>query len=326
MARKGRQLEKLVAQLEQLFGPTGVTVKSPDYVVGRKSGSQREVDVSLRGSLGSSEVFIMIECRDRSDTEFVDWIDQLKGKRDDVGADKVVAVSSTGFSSGARGAAEGSSIELRTMEELDVTDFLEWYGHKTLFLMEPKADNVRLHLWDVASLEERQPTHDELFAVEGGKDGAVNLEQDQLIRAVGTGEYLTMQQLWAVIWKNVDLPANHPRYEERSPIEGRDDGWQATPSVERRLVIHPENTIEVEHGSEAKKVGLIAVTFEWWQEQVEVPITTAHDYSGGDGVLGRIAVARFESDTVAGAFYLQSSGPEPDPKMTLEIRAKTDGA
>ena len=71
MPRKGRDLEKLVALLEKNLGPKGVSVKSPDYIDGCKSKSKREVDVSLRSCIGSSEILIIVECRNRKETEDV---------------------------------------------------------------------------------------------------------------------------------------------------------------------------------------------------------------------------------------------------------------
>lgn len=127
MARKGRGLEKLVALLEEKLGPNGIQVTSPDFIEGKFSKSKREVDVSLRSRIGSSNILVIIECRDRLETEEATWIEQIAKKIEDVGADKAIAVSSVGFTSGAVNTAKMYNIELRTFEEINPEDILLWF-------------------------------------------------------------------------------------------------------------------------------------------------------------------------------------------------------
>jgi hypothetical protein len=125
VARAGRDLELLVAELERLLGSTRSQIESPDYIVGR-SGQRREVDVSVRATVGSSEFLVMFECRDRRDRQGIDWIEQLATKARDVRADRTIAVSSSGFSDGARQTAEREDIALRSIEELAVDGIFSW--------------------------------------------------------------------------------------------------------------------------------------------------------------------------------------------------------
>lgn len=111
-----------MAFLEENLAPAGVVVTSPEYIQGRRSGQRREIDVALRAQVGSSGVFVMIECRDRNDKGDVTWIEQLESKLVDVGADKAIAVCSAGFTSGALEAARDKLIETRTLAEIDVVD------------------------------------------------------------------------------------------------------------------------------------------------------------------------------------------------------------
>ena len=102
MVRPGRALEQLVAVLERVLDPTDVVITSPDKIVGKLSNQEREVDVSLRARVGSAQILVIIECRDRQGAQDVRWIEELATKREDVGADKAIAVSPTGFSEAAR--------------------------------------------------------------------------------------------------------------------------------------------------------------------------------------------------------------------------------
>ena len=57
--------------------PTGAVIKSPDYIPDIFTGQAREIDVSIRCKIGSVEILITVECRDRVRTEDVTWIEQL---------------------------------------------------------------------------------------------------------------------------------------------------------------------------------------------------------------------------------------------------------
>lgn len=124
---KGRALEELVARLEAAAAGGKAEVKSPEFFMGKHSLSKREVDVTVRSKVGNTPVLVMFECRDRAKTNDVRWIDEIAGKRDDIGADVAVAVAAGGgFSEGARAAAATRRIDLRTVAEITVEDVVSW--------------------------------------------------------------------------------------------------------------------------------------------------------------------------------------------------------
>ena len=89
-----------------------------------------------------------MECRDRKGKEDITWIEQLASKRDDIGADKAIAVSSSGFTSGAISKAQFNNIKLRTVENITLDDISNWFQisflrHQTLLITNAKAG---LHL------------------------------------------------------------------------------------------------------------------------------------------------------------------------------------
>lgn len=124
---KGKLLEALVAELEMAID-RDVTLTARDRVPGRTSGKRREVDVTLRRLVGSTEVLVMVECRDRARPQGVEWIDDLVGKAADVQAAKVVAVSRSGFTPSARRRAEAAGIELRTVASVAADDVARWFA------------------------------------------------------------------------------------------------------------------------------------------------------------------------------------------------------
>jgi hypothetical protein len=126
MARLGREFEVLVRNLEELFTGSSVEVRSPDRITGRITGRLREVDITLRANVGSSPVLIGIECRDRAARADVQWIEQIVTKRDEIGAHKMIAVSSKGFSAAAIKLARERGIEARTLREVLPVEAFDW--------------------------------------------------------------------------------------------------------------------------------------------------------------------------------------------------------
>jgi len=142
MARKGRELEIIIAKIERgLNAITGnqVVIKSPDRVKDNVTGGFREVDGSIRYNVGSVPILITIECRDRNKVEDVTWIEQQITKKADIGASKTIAVSKIDFSKSARIKAKQGGIEVRTFKEIKEEN-LGW-------LKEIKIPNELLLQW-----------------------------------------------------------------------------------------------------------------------------------------------------------------------------------
>ncbi len=126
--KPGRILEMLTARIEGALSGANVKVTSPDRLEDKVSGGLREVDVSLRSTLGSTEVIVIVECRDRGRSSDVTWIEQVKTKRDAVGAAKAVAVASGTFSKKALRAAAAYGIDLRTLSQVNRAEVKRWTG------------------------------------------------------------------------------------------------------------------------------------------------------------------------------------------------------
>lgn len=120
--RQGRGLEILVGRLEYILGSGTLTVRSPEFIPNRHTGDLVEVDVTLRGRIGSSNVLIALECRDRGKRQGVNWIRELVSKRDDVGADSIVAVARNGFTKDAQAEAATHRVQLRSFSSLTSVD------------------------------------------------------------------------------------------------------------------------------------------------------------------------------------------------------------
>lgn len=56
-----KDFEQLVARIEKDAGPFGLVVTSPDRILCKITGRKREVDVSIRGRAGTTNILITIE-------------------------------------------------------------------------------------------------------------------------------------------------------------------------------------------------------------------------------------------------------------------------
>ena len=130
MSEDGKSLENLVRQIEELLLPSGFSVKGNSKVYNDEGIQIAEFDVEIRGRLGSTDISWLIECRDRPGNGPApgSWIEQLVGRRDRFGFNKVTAVSTTGFADGAIDYAKQSGIELRTVSHITAEDVAGWLG------------------------------------------------------------------------------------------------------------------------------------------------------------------------------------------------------
>ena len=130
----GARLEQLVALVEGLRLPDGFQVQTNRRVVDESGIVIAELDVEIAGPVGSSTYRWLIECRDRPGTgpAPASWIEQLVGRRARFRYDKVMAVSTTGFSSGAKQLAREMAIDTRLIECLEPKEFSSWLSAQDL--------------------------------------------------------------------------------------------------------------------------------------------------------------------------------------------------
>lgn len=125
MPRKGRELEILVQQIEKVLAPDA-KIESPSYLIDKDTGQKREVDICIRQNIGSSEIVIIIECRDRTSVEDSTWIEQLISKKNSILVNKVIAVSSNSFSKPAILKAQKNGIDIRLLKSITDSEIEQW--------------------------------------------------------------------------------------------------------------------------------------------------------------------------------------------------------
>lgn len=115
MPRIGRDLEILTKHVEAILGGQGLDIQSPEYFKDKNGKIIGEIDLTIRGKLGTTSIFVGIECRKRKYKADIGWIEQLIGRRHVFKFDKIVAVSSSGFT--------GPAINLADYERIDLIHF-----------------------------------------------------------------------------------------------------------------------------------------------------------------------------------------------------------
>jgi hypothetical protein len=126
VARAGRDLERLVAVLEELLRGEGLLIRSPDHIRDTVTGGLREVDVSIR-AYADGPALAICECRDRVSTQDVTWVEQVVTKaRDLEGKPAAVLVSSSGFSAAATKKAAAYGHDVRLVTDVSADEFRSW--------------------------------------------------------------------------------------------------------------------------------------------------------------------------------------------------------
>jgi hypothetical protein len=285
-----------VAQIEEALAATAaVTVTSPDRIMGRHSGSLRELDVSVRSRIGSADLHLILECRDRADSDDVTWIEALASKRDDVGADKAIAVSSSGFTAGARGMASAKGIQLRLLQDLGPLDVFDWLGVAT-FVYETRLietfDRLQFTTKGVGSAR-----------ILGGWD-------DPVIRRVVDQQSFSPAQIWNHC---IDT---HAVFRDLIPNgSGRVNGTVT-------IRFDPPHTHEIQTTEEYKPVDEMRIIGTFSVERTLYPISRIREYRHGDGqVLFEMAEVHVEHEGQPLVFSISS---DSSSLYTLAARSADD--
>jgi hypothetical protein len=88
--RPGAAFERLCAAVQSKLDP-GSKVRWNEKLNGR------QIDATVRGRIGSSDVLVIVECREYKDVLGIDHVDQLDSVREEVGASKAILVARVGF-------------------------------------------------------------------------------------------------------------------------------------------------------------------------------------------------------------------------------------
>lgn len=143
MPKRTNDFQTLIKHIYEQIVPDGGTVTESGMVHDSEAEILREVDILVEYKYAGHEFSFIVECRDRSRSETVEWIDGLVGKTKSLKVNKVIAVSSKGFASSAKTKAQANGIETLTLEEANETHWGEFPIKPGLLVM--TDDVYRIH-------------------------------------------------------------------------------------------------------------------------------------------------------------------------------------
>lgn len=109
MAKAGDEYQELVGAVAKALDP-GATVNVGQWIVG--PDGRRDLDVDVRGTIEGVPFFVQIECKDWSVPVGIAVVDALDSKRRDLGANKSIIYSNSGFTEPALRKASRVGIEM----------------------------------------------------------------------------------------------------------------------------------------------------------------------------------------------------------------------
>lgn len=300
MVRKGRDLELLVALLEEHLGPLGIEVRSPDYIPDKDTSQPREVDISLRSQIGSSNILVIVECRNRKGDEDVTWIEQLSKKRESVGADKAVAVSSSGFTEPAILKATRENIELRILNEIDPKEIGKWF-----------EDTEGIYLIGNVLFKDLSFT---LF--DGSKIDGKGIDLNSpIFKRKKDGKELSLRDFWIEVPRPIfyaDVPEDGTHVERKIKInyvlEGETSPKDAIEELDNLQLITKRGIIDL------KEMYIVA---DLWLDAKKIPAKAKH-YEKSNGTI--VEIVEFEYENKGKKYSLAvMSGSNSDRKTICMI-------
>ncbi|MCA9620180.1 MAG: restriction endonuclease [Myxococcales bacterium] len=120
-----KMYEKLAAAVQRQLDEAA-DIQHDVKVVGVRSGKKRQIDVAMRGRIGSKAVLIVAECRNYKRAIDVPKIDAFVGFLDDVQADAGIMVTTVGYSDAALQRAFSEGIETWVLRPASDED---WEGY-----------------------------------------------------------------------------------------------------------------------------------------------------------------------------------------------------
>lgn len=125
MPQRTNPFQKLTTSIMAVFYEPEFKVFESVLVCNERTGAVREIDI-LVYHRQDVERNILVECRDYKRKQHVQWIDELEGKAHRLNFKKVIAVSSSGFTTPAIAEAEERGIKTLHLREAEELDWRRW--------------------------------------------------------------------------------------------------------------------------------------------------------------------------------------------------------
>jgi hypothetical protein len=193
---KWKRFEKLAYEIQKEFvGSAKVTLN--DSIQGADSKTLRQIDISVRQSIGQYPILVVIDCKDYKDPVDVKAVEEFAGMVRDVRANKGALISSNGFTEAAANVAKAHGID--TFLLID-TESVDWKAYVA-----------------VPALLERTFMHGFQIEVSGTGRILIPYATEELINlALHSGEGVTLGTPKTIVhtkWNNQEIPHEPGVYE-----------------------------------------------------------------------------------------------------------------
>lgn len=267
MARLGREAERIVESLERLLSGDLLEIKSPDSLYDHNSGTFREVDVSIKGKIGSHTILVVIECRDRKRVQDVTWIEQLVSKKNGINANKMIALSTSDLSPAAKKLAKKNGIELRFLKDFNPKEVIDWLNKTTVEFIDQRFEitDMSMRLIDATKRERMEPTSISKSNVT--HHGSMKSNELNFI-VESTGKRFSIN----------DIVSSSNRQKDNIFFKGIRPNAQP---IERRIHLHlgaPSDILLVEIEGKLHRILEMNITAKFWMNISNIPATKARRY------------------------------------------------
>src|SRR5205809_1075002 len=123
MPARTNEFQTLIYEIERQLAPLGAVVEQSAMLPERTTGDLREVDMLISLDEGHHRVRIAIECQDKSRPATKQWVEAIAKKHEELGINKSVLVSSSGFYAAARRKADALFMSVLDITTLSRTDW-----------------------------------------------------------------------------------------------------------------------------------------------------------------------------------------------------------
>jgi hypothetical protein len=128
---KWKRFETLVGKIQQELTPDAKVILD-DKIMGRRSRTLRQIDISVRRVIGQFEILIVIDCKDYAKPVDVKDVEDFLGLAEDVGANKGALVSFSGFTDAAKTRAKDAGVDVYRL--IDAEDH-DWQSYVSLTMV-----------------------------------------------------------------------------------------------------------------------------------------------------------------------------------------------
>ncbi len=218
---KWKRFEKITAGIHMLIH-RGAVVKFNDSIKGKRTGRDRQVDVSIRTNQGFYDYLTVIECKDKKRRVEMEEVEAFNTKRLDLDAQLGIMVSPVGFQEGAKAAAaSGDSIRLFTLTEVK-SDWVKILKADVLSLPFPSNIEFDHPSFDIPNLYKtpRSLAFDEIICYVNQQSSPILL--DEIVRDMAKWAYRNQLVLPCKVEKRFDPPllTKFPSTKSFNPIFG----------------------------------------------------------------------------------------------------------